>query len=261
MTRLAQTYPQLARQLVDTGWSSTELASIRAAYDLAASLFVGAERGSGKPFIDHLVGSASGVLLGGGNADAVAAALLHAAYAQGDFGDGRSRTRDANRRRVRAAVGAAVENLAFAYDQLGWSPAVAATAVANVAAASAPERSVLLMRVANEVDDALDGELVLSGKQHLVEHTHVVHQSVVELAERIGTPELASMARDVLLTAPPRFPPELIVGAIDSRMRMPKSARPRLSVRAAHTGIAANRLLRRRLPLSARRFLRRLRRP
>ncbi len=67
MTHLAQTYPQFARQLSVEPWSSREFALVRAAWELAAGLFAGAERGSGKPFVDHLIGTASGVSIGGGN--------------------------------------------------------------------------------------------------------------------------------------------------------------------------------------------------
>lgn len=234
MTQLAQTYPQLAVQLAATGWPGGELASVRAAYDLAALLFVGAERGSGKPFIDHLVGTASAVLLGGGDSTTVAAALLHAAYDQGDFGRGRSSAGEANRRTVRDEVGPAVEALVFAYHRFRWSPAAASDAASTVDEASAVERAVLLMRVANEIDDAIDGGLLLSGKLHHAEHQRSVHLAVVELAERIGTPTLARLARTTLLTPPPPIPAELIVGNGASKHRVPKSARRRWRVRPKH---------------------------
>ena len=250
MTRIAQTYPQFAVQLANAGWSSAELTSVRTAFDLAASLFTAAERGSGKPFIDHLVGTASGVLLGGGSTDAVVAALLHSVYDQGDFGDGRTGAQAVRRRRIASVVGAGVEDLVFRYHRLGWGPAVAANAVANVGGASEPERAVLLMRVANEVDDAVDGGLVLSGKEHLPGYGAQVHEAAVALAERVGTRDFASLARRELLGEPPAFPPELIVGAVASRVRMPASARLRLRVQAVRMGMPVVRFsyrLRRRL--------------
>ena len=54
MIVIAQTYPHLARQLSAEPWSSREFALVRAAWEMAAELFAGAERGSGKPFVDHL---------------------------------------------------------------------------------------------------------------------------------------------------------------------------------------------------------------
>jgi hypothetical protein len=83
------------------------------------------------------------------------------------------------------------------------------------------------MRVANEVDDAIDGGLLLSGKLHHAKRHRSVHVAVVELAERIGTPALARLARTTLLTAPPPIPAELIVGNGASRHRVPQSARRR----------------------------------
>jgi hypothetical protein len=83
------------------------------------------------------------------------------------------------------------------------------------------------MRVANEIDDVIDGGLLLSGKLHHAEHQRRVHVAVVELAERIGTPTLARLARTTLLTAPPPIPAGLIVGNGASRRRVPQSARLR----------------------------------
>lgn len=246
MTRIAQTYPQFAVQLANSGWTSTELAPVRVAFDLALSLFTAGERGSGKPLIDHHIGTASGVLVAGGSFEAVAAALLHAAYDLGDFGDGRTDARAAHRRRVSGVVGAGIEDLVFRYHCLGWSPSVAANAVAGVHNASQLDRAVLLIRVANEVDDALDGGLVLSGNAVFANHSVQVHEAVVVLAEQLATPAFSSMARQELLTAASVFPTELIVGARASRVRLPASAslRPRVLVA--------------RMPMRATRFGRRL---
>lgn len=243
MTTFAQTYPQLARQLTESGWASDELASVRAAWDLAASLFAGAERGSGKPFIDHLVGTASGVLVGGGSAAAVAAALLHAAYDQGDFGDGRTGPTASHRARLSAAVGAEAEDLVLRYHELGWGPSVAAEAAQTAANASPSARSVLLMRVANEVDDVLDGALLLAGKASRPSHTGAVHEIVVEIAVEVGTPALAAIARRELLGDAPVILPELVIGSVVSTVRLPASSCRRPSVLAVRWTARARRLL------------------
>ena len=245
LSRIAQTYPQLAVQLAGTHWGHSELTSVRTAYELAATLFAAAERGSAKPFVDHLVGTASAVIIGGGPAPAVAAALLHAAYDQGDFGDGRNGPHTTHRKRIRATVGDTIENLVYRYNQLGWSPTVAEHALRDVDHATPQMRSVLLIRIANEIDDATDGGLVLSAKQHLAVHSEQTRRIAVRLAEHIGTPEFAALAQHELFDPPPVFPPELIVGTIRSRTRLPASTSRRPALIAARTIARTTRLAKR----------------
>lgn len=238
MTHLAQTYPQFARQLSVEPWSSREFALVRAAWELAAGLFAGAERGSGKPFVDHLIGTASGVSIGGGNPDTVAAALVHAAYDQGDFGDGHRGALASHRRRVRAALGATVEELVHRYNAVDWDERLVD-----------PHRDLrdlspelLLVRVANELDDALDGASVLSAKVRSAQ----LHDATVEVAERVASPELVAMLRDAFFAAHPPIASEFVIGMVGSRVRMPASARVSLRARATPQMIRVTRSLRRR---------------
>lgn len=229
MTRVAQTYPQLVTQLARQEWSSDDLRLIRRAFDLAATLFVGAERGSGKPFIDHLVGTASGVVVGGGRPEDVAAALLHAAYDQGDFGDGRTGPRPTHRWTVRAAVGERVELLIHGYHVLGWTAEVAREAVGAIGALDDVSRSVLLIRIANELDDAVDGGLRVSGKQRLRVHDREVRDATARLAEALGGPSFGELVRRTLDgDDAASVPPELILDHVGSHRRLPLSARSRL---------------------------------
>ncbi|MEM8864816.1 MAG: hypothetical protein AAGF31_04650, partial [Planctomycetota bacterium] len=59
---LAQTNLQLYRQLLDAQWPDADLATTRAAYELARQLFVHCHRPSQKPFLCHLVGAASALV-------------------------------------------------------------------------------------------------------------------------------------------------------------------------------------------------------
>ncbi len=225
MKQLAQTYPQLAVQLAGCGWPSSDFALVRRAHDEAAALFVGAERGSAKPFIDHLVGTASGVILGGGTAETVAAALLHAAYDQGDFG-GRGWSEGAARRRLVDVVGPVVEDLVHRYSRLAWSADLIESIARTVGSAVGAERQVLLIRVANEVDDAVDGGLVLSRKAEVDIFGSAPRRAVVRIAEAVAADDLVAMARAELLGDQRSFPEELIPGGGESHWRLPRSARP-----------------------------------
>ena len=102
--RYAQTNIQLFEQLRQGGMPEAERARVAAAYDLAARLFTGRFRCSGKTFLAHLVGTASVAARHGGSEPIVSAALLHAAYDQGDFGILLRGLTAGNRESVRRAV-------------------------------------------------------------------------------------------------------------------------------------------------------------
>src|SRR5262245_11904038 len=74
---IAQTNLQLYNQLLARGWTTNDLHHARAAYELAADLFSGQYRCSGKPFVAHLVGTASVAAAVGLPSELVLAALLH----------------------------------------------------------------------------------------------------------------------------------------------------------------------------------------
>src|SRR5436309_10586495 len=107
----AQTNLQLYAELRGGKYSAADITCIRAAYELAMVLFTGRYRGSGKPFLAHLVGTASILTSMQVRAPVVAAGLLHASYTQGEFGNGWSGTDPVKRERLRTAVGAEVEDL------------------------------------------------------------------------------------------------------------------------------------------------------
>src|SRR5262249_47294175 len=81
----AQTIIQLHNQLVRDGYTVDDLRQVRRAYDLAATLFGGMLRASGKTFLAHCVGTASTLARFGAPGVVVVAGLLHAAYTHGRF--------------------------------------------------------------------------------------------------------------------------------------------------------------------------------
>ena len=149
----AQTNLQLYAQLHRLGYAPAELTLARDGYELATRLFAGQFRGSGKPFVAHLVGTASILAAVAAPPEVVVAGLLHAVYEQGDFGLARWRRR---RERVRAAIGDAVETLAWRYNAMPWTPAEIERISADPTQLARLDRHVVLMRLANELDDNLD---------------------------------------------------------------------------------------------------------
>ena len=59
MFHFAQTNLQLLSQMQDAGYAAAEVDRVRAAYAAVLPLFAAHFRGSGKPFLAHLVGTAS----------------------------------------------------------------------------------------------------------------------------------------------------------------------------------------------------------
>lgn len=155
--RYAQTNIQLFEQLRQGGVPEAERARVAAAYDLAARLFTGRFRCSGKTFLAHLVGTASVAARHGGSEPAISAALLHAAYDEGNFGTLlRGLTAD-KREMVRRAVGAEVEQLVVTYTALSWHRAMRPALVRRLPDFSDQERKALFIRMANELEETLDG--------------------------------------------------------------------------------------------------------
>lgn len=186
----AQTNLALYRRLHDLGYAPADLLEIRRAYELATELFAGRFRACGRPFVTHLVGTASILAAIGMSRAVVAAGLLHAAYEQGDFGFTRWRHR---RDRVRALVGAEVEDLVHGYDALEWNAETIARTSAALGSLDDKSRTIVLMRLANELDDHADFARELSGECE--PQTEMDRENIVELATRLHQPELAAALR------------------------------------------------------------------
>jgi (p)ppGpp synthase/HD superfamily hydrolase len=190
--RFPQTNLQLYAHLVDLGYSEQDLATVARSYELSMTLFPGTYRGSGKPFLAHLAGTAGIVATLRARAALVATGLLHAAYTHGEFGNGWRGVSDAKRARVRAAVGPEIEDLVARYTALRWAPATIPAIRARLDAMTALERDVLLIRLANELEDHLDlGILYLGDAPRRLRFMREDLPAAVEMARRLGHPGLA----------------------------------------------------------------------
>jgi hypothetical protein len=158
-----QTIGALLRRLHEAGFDSGDLERARAAHDLAIELFAGSYRGNGRPFVCHLVGTASAAAQAGARFPAVLAGMLHAAFDQGIFPNGRSRLSPQHRRYVESRVGEEVTDLVAAYHEFEWGRAAIAR-LAGSPPTDAPARELLLLRLCNEVDDMVDAGVAIAGK-------------------------------------------------------------------------------------------------
>ena len=189
----AHTNIQLYQQLQGEGYSKKEVGRVCQAYDLARELFSCQYRPSGKTLLSHLVGTAS--ILGTMRVpcELVVAGLLHAAYAHGDFGGLRTGISNRKRRKVRMVIGEIAEAYIAQYALLTWNYQTILTSGQNLSNLSQVERNILVMRLANELEDHLyKGILYCSNAIGRQKGVQVLDNLLVELATSLGYPNLGA---------------------------------------------------------------------
>lgn len=148
----AQTNLQLYRQLTAEGYAAAEIGMVAGAHEVALRLFPGTYRGSGKPFLSHLVGTASVLASLRARTPVLVTGLLHAVYTHGEFGNGWRGMSDPKRAEIRRAVGGEIEDLIARYTRLLWSSRTIPEIRARLDTMTPVERDVLLVRLANELE-------------------------------------------------------------------------------------------------------------
>jgi hypothetical protein len=151
---VAQTNLQLYSQMVQSHFDEPCLALVNDAYLLAARGTGGLLRGSGKPFVCHLVGAASLVAHAGQDGSCIAATLLHATYQNRVDAGTPLQQRDTIRRRF----GSKVESLVSGYHEFASVPLreIDDGCLRRM-------REVAIMRLADEIEDLLDHGIAMHG--------------------------------------------------------------------------------------------------
>ena len=198
MTSYAQTNLQLYNQLVQADYSEDDLIEIDKAYRLAMNLFAGQYRPNGKTFISHLVGTASVLAIIRAPVSIVSAGLLHAAYLYGRFGDPRAGVTKIKRRRVKRTVGPNVEELVRKYSMMPWDAEEIRRLNEHKTPLSADVQQVILIRLANEIDEHLDLGMLYCSKDKTAELGVHFDNTLTNLAKKIGDSSLAALLQDVL---------------------------------------------------------------
>ena len=164
--QIAQTHLQLLRQARDAGYGKSEIYDLRRDYETACRLHGHQARHSGRPFVCHLVGTASLVMAEGKTFTAIRAALNHAAYDVGRFPSGARGIRRGHVRWFTSRVGEEVADLVMAIEKYPLVPgALAAKATINFDELGELERTILEQEVCNEVDDGMDSGAALESGQ------------------------------------------------------------------------------------------------
>lgn len=194
----AQTNIQLYQQLRCEGYSNKEIGRVCQAYELARELFCCLYRPSGKTFISHLVGIAS--ILGFLHVpwEIVTAGLLHSAYPHGDFGTLCKGVSDQKRHSVKEVIGKKSEDYVARYAALLWNRETRLASCRSFSNLEIIDRNVLLMRLANELEDQLDrGILYCHDGHRQIKNDQACNDMLVKLAEQLGYPELGSELNSV----------------------------------------------------------------
>jgi (p)ppGpp synthase/HD superfamily hydrolase len=204
----AQTNIQLFNQMRELGYSVADLRLIGATYDLAVSLFSALFRASGKPFLAHLVGTASILASLREPIEIVAAGLLHAAYVGGDFGSGVTGITGSKRAEVQRVVGDSVESYVVAYTQTTWNRDVPQLVATQCHTLDYIGRGVTLIRLANELEEYLDLGVLYCGaeKRRATEYVGAAGEAMMHIARQLGVPKLADhfrVAFAAIAAAPP----------------------------------------------------------
>jgi (p)ppGpp synthase/HD superfamily hydrolase len=227
LNRYAQTNLQLYAQLRGRGCSEDQLLCARRAYEVAVSLFTGQFRPNGKPFLAHLVGTASILATHGAPIPVVAAGLLHAAYLQGEFGDGRATIIAARRRKLCQAVGDEVEKIIAGYTWFAWNDQALIAMQDNLDMLIPEQRDLVLIRLANALEDHLDLGMLYSGKRYRPDRFSLL----VAVADQLGYRELAQDLAVVYADHEAGSIPDVLrVGHTSSYTVAPASHRRRLSL-------------------------------
>ncbi len=188
----AQSNLQLYRQLRHAAWPEGDLVAVDEAYRLAVKLFTGQFRSSGKPFLSHLVGTASILAHIECPVAVVVAGLLHASYAQGEWGDAARSVTDRRRQVLLECVGDEAAELIERYTRFPWTERTIMELRHGTTSLSESDVHVVVMRLANTLEDYLDLGMAYSTKGQKPKHAEGVVEATVDLAEALNYPMLAT---------------------------------------------------------------------
>jgi hypothetical protein len=175
------------------GYKAQDLEQIELAHWRAAWLSNGGYRPCGRPFINHLVGTASVLVHYGFEVRLVVAALLHAAYTHApQFGGGPRKTVEAVAHELRD-LGNGVERAVRAYTvrSMRWQQLSGLPNWQDAATMSDVDTSILAL--ANDTDMNLSGEVRATGRSDIGDNAAL--SKAHDICRILGVPGMAGGAR------------------------------------------------------------------
>ena len=252
VAQIAQTHLQLFQQMRSNDYSADDLAKTATAYQAATKLFANRFRPCGRPFVSHLVGVGAILAWLRAPVSMVIAAMLHAAYQEGDFAYSLEGMTPRKRKRLRAVIGAEAEELVAGYTVGSRSLTGIIASHARFHQMSPVERDILLLQLANELDDYRD--LASNHAANAAERIAVIQQCgphQVEMAEWLGRPELARALRETYAQSIAAFVPQPLLSEFAYGYEIvPESCQIRPNILARRLGVKIRNRLRRQLKIS-----------
>jgi (p)ppGpp synthase/HD superfamily hydrolase len=195
LSAVAQTNVALYRQMRFLGYGAESLRLARDSYSLVRGPFAGHYRACGKPFVCHLVGTASIIASLESDPELISAALLHSVYEPFfQFGNNRGSARltpDV----IRDAVGENVERYVAAYRDTPWTVTSIPALAKDAPSAGTHHSKVLLLRLTNELDDHLDHAMAYCAQGR--SWNDATFDLWVDMAGALGYPTLAKALQEV----------------------------------------------------------------
>lgn len=226
-SELAQTRSALLDQALAAGYDTAALRWLDEAWRLAQLLLDGGYRPCGRPFVNHLAGTASVLLRYGFRVELVVAGLLHAVYTHCPPHPGGPHAAIAQLSAALGGVGSPVEKRVRAYTLRDPLHLVAGDEL------FVDDAELLALVAANELDMLLSGELRHSGRPDAIPETLVA--TIARTCDVLGVPGLAralheSRVREARYTAPlpTRMNASYRISADKQRMEAMVSDLPRL---------------------------------
>lgn len=195
----SKTNVQLFNQLHREGYQKEDIKLIFDSYQLAQQLFPFYYRPSGDTFISHLVGTASILVSLHMPIELVSAGLLHATYIHGDFGTAGIKTiSESKRKKIRDTAGDKIEEYIFKYTYLKWNSQTIPIILNHLNTESESDCNVLLMRLANELEDNLNlTPLYCPDAEKRIMYIKQSGPLMIKMGEHLGFPYLASKMKEV----------------------------------------------------------------
>jgi len=199
-------------QAIEFGYNKSELKLLKKAFDFALRFANGIYRAQGIPLIEHLTRTASILIACQQSIHVVITGLLHAVFVIHKF-DHSKRSSDISLRKkdLEESFGKELSRMVYQYEELDWYKAnVLQGYVLNFEQLTDEKKSLLIIRLANELDDHLDMAMSFSSDSRIKRRSQSYGGDCVKLAEKLGLIQLAKQLEEILLQQQSQQLPEYL---------------------------------------------------
>ncbi len=189
----------------ENGYAEDDIIKVAKSYELCTRVYIGLYRGSGKTLLAHCVGTASLAVWLKRPAATIAASVLHATYADGDFGINNPR------KMLLDYTDEEIETLTRKYHEFKWaySPQQIEELIDNLDKLNEIEKEACLIRLLNEVEEYIDHSThyhgfegddgIKKGFAWRLKYMNDIEKPLRNLAEKLGYKELSDEIETLFL--------------------------------------------------------------